>query len=166
MTEEGSVDVPEEVAEEEEDLEVRLEELEKELQYAKAETANARQRAAKDRSEALRYGTASLARRLITAIDGLSKALDAAEGDNGTESVIEGVRLTLSGLRSALEAEGVVQIEALGLTFDPTCMEAMATVPCQEGTEPGSVIEVIEQGYRIHDRVLRAARVIVAEGES
>ena len=45
-------------------------------------------------------------------------------------------------------------------------MEAIATVPCPEGKEPGSVIEVIESGYRMHDRILRASRVIVAEGES
>jgi len=100
----------------------------------------------------------------MPAIDHLSKAINASEGENGAESVIEGVRLTLDGLRSSLEAEGISEIEALGEKFDPTCMEAIATVPCPEEGEPGSVIEVIETGYRMHDRILRASRVIVAEG--
>lgn len=157
---EKEVSVPEEP-----DLESRVSELEKEIQYAKAETANVIQRAARDRSEALKYGGASLARRLIPTIDHLSKAVDASEGD-GLESIIEGVKLTLDGIKSSLEAEGISQIEALGKKFDPTCMEAIATVPCPEGEEPGSVIEVIESGYRMHDRVLRASRVIVVEGDS
>ena len=152
-------------APEEPNLESRVSELEKEIQYAKAETANVIQRASRDRSKALKYGGASLARRLIPTIDHLSKAVDASEGD-GLESIIEGVKLTLDGIKSSLEAEGISQIEALGKQFDPTCMEAIATVPCPEGEEPGSVIEVIESGYRMHDRILRASRVIVAEGDS
>tara|TARA_Y100000588_G_C13718155_1_gene696044 strand:+ start:161 stop:667 length:507 start_codon:yes stop_codon:yes gene_type:complete len=166
VTEEGPDGVTGESEEVELDLEARVEELEKELQYAKAETANVVQRAARDRSEALKYGGTSLARRLIHAVDLLGKAVEASEGDEGAHSVIEGIRLTLDGLRSSLEAEGITQIEALGDSFDPTCMEAIATVPCPEGEEPGNVIEVIEGGYRMHDRVLRAARVIVAEGDS
>ena len=148
------------------DFEAMVSELEKEIQYAKAETANAVQRAARDRSEALKYGGAPLARRIMPAIDHLSKAVNASGVDPGAESVIEGVRMTLDGLRSSLEAEGISQIDALGKKFDPTCMEAIATVPCPESEEPGSVIEVIESGYRIHDRILRASRVIVAEGDS
>tara|TARA_B100001123_G_C15341180_1_gene1034986 strand:+ start:3271 stop:3777 length:507 start_codon:yes stop_codon:yes gene_type:complete len=147
------------------DLKARVEELEKELQYSKAETANAVQRAARDRSEALKYGGSSLARRLIHAVDLLGKAVEASDEGDGAESVIEGVRLTLDGLRSSLEAEGITQIEALGSSFDPTCMEAIAIVPCPDGEKPGNVIEVVEEGYRMHDRILRATRVIVAEGD-
>ena len=86
------------------DFEARVSELEEELQYAKAETVNIAQRAARDRSETLKYGGASLARRLIPALDHLSKALEATEVGDGTESVIAGVKLTLDGLRSSLEA--------------------------------------------------------------
>jgi|TARA_B100000959_G_scaffold9951_1_gene10063 molecular chaperone GrpE len=162
----GSDEIPEVGDADDPDLEGRLAELEKELQYANAEVANARQRAVRDRSEAIRYGSASLARRLLPMVDSLSKAVDSAEGDNGAETVIEGVRMTLDGIRTALEAEGVSPIEAAGKPFDPTCMEAIATVPGPEGSQPGSVIEVIEQGFTFHDRVLRAARVVVAEDDT
>jgi len=157
---------PKESLSEKVDLEARVSELEEELQYAKAETVNIAQRAARDRSEALKYGGASLARRLIPAIDHLSKALEATEVGEGADSVIAGVRLTLEGLKKALESEGIKEVQALGNDFDPTCMEAIATVPCPEGKNPGSVIEVIETGYRMHDRILRASKVIVAEGDS
>ena len=104
MTEEAPDDETSSHDEEEPDFEAMISELEKEIQYAKAETANAVQRAARDRSEALKYGGASLARRIIPAIDHLSKAVDASEGEQESESVIEGVRLTLDGLRASLEA--------------------------------------------------------------
>ena len=166
MAEETPDDETEDSAQEEPDYESMVSELEKEIQYAKAETANVVQRATRDRSEALKYGGASLARRLIPAVDYLSKAVDASEGGDESESVIEGVRLTLDGIKSSLEAEGISQIDALGKKFDPTCMDAIATVPCPEGEEPGRVIEVIESGYRMHDRILRASRGIVAEDDT
>ena len=102
-----------ESTEEDNNIQQRIEELEKELQYSKAETANAIQRAARDKSEALRYGGSSLARRGINSVELLSKAIHASEGEDGAESVIEGVRLTLDGLKSSLEAEGIIEIEAL-----------------------------------------------------
>jgi len=146
-----------------ESLEARVVELEKELQYSAAEMVNVRQRAAKERSEAMRYGGMSMALRILPLVDSLEKALEASDGE-GSEALGEGVRLTLEGARAALEAEGVSQIE-IESSFDPTMMEAIATVPMPEGVEAGSVIEVVEVGYMYHDRVLRAARVIVAEGE-
>ena len=146
-----------------EDLGVRVAELEKELQYSAAEMVNVRQRAARERSEAMRYGGMSMALRMLPLVDSLEKALEAANGDD-SNGLSEGVRLTLEGAKAALEAEGVSQIEVES-AFDPTMMEAIATVPAPEGSEPGSVIEIIEVGYMYHDRVLRATRVIVAEGE-
>ena len=166
VADEHAEDSEAETIEEDNIIQLRIEELEKELQYSKAETANAIQRAARDKSEALRYGGSSLARRVINSVELLSKAIQASEGEDGAESVIEGVKLTLDGLKSSLEAEGIIEIEALKSPFDPTSMEAIATVACPEGEEPGNVIQVVERGYRMHDRVLRAARVIVAEGDS
>ena len=144
-------------------LETKVAELEKELQYSAAEMVNVRQRASRERSEAMRYGGMSMALRMLPLVDSLEKALEAVNGDD-SNALSEGVRLTLEGAKAALEAEGVSQIEVES-SFDPTTMEAIATVPAPEGCEPDSVIEVIEVGYMYHDRVLRAARVIVAEGE-
>ncbi|MBI88390.1 MAG: nucleotide exchange factor GrpE [Euryarchaeota archaeon] len=166
VEEDSEGDPPEGSEEEELDLQGKIEELKKELQYAKAETVNVGHRAARDRTEALKYGGASLARRLIPVVDILGRAVESAESGESSDSVIEGVKLTLDGLKSSLESEGITQIEALGKRFDPTCMEAIATIPCPEGKDPGSVIEVVESGYRMHERILRASRVIVSEGDT
>ena len=168
MTDEAGDEAPEAVEQDDEvdpmeELEARTAELEKELQYSAAEIVNVRQRAARERSEAMRYGGMSMALRMLPLVDSLEKALEAANGDD-SDALSEGVRLTLEGAKAALEAEGVRQIEVES-TFDPTMMEAIATVPVPEDGASGSVIEVIEVGYMYHDRVLRAARVIVAEGE-
>ena len=98
--------------------------------------------------------------------DLLEKAVEVSDSDGANGSIIEGVKLTLENLRMSFEAEGISEIEALGKVFDPTCMEAIATIPCPDDKEPGSVVEVIESGYRMHERILRASRVVVAEGDS
>ena len=71
--------------------------------------------------------------------------------------------MTLKGFKTALESEGVTHIESMGEQFAPTKMEAVAMLPAPDGVSPGVVIEVIEEGYMLHERVLRASRVIVAE---
>ena len=139
--------------------EAKLAELEKELQYSKAETANARQRGQRDKAQAIRFGAAGLASRIIPAIDSLEKAIANENGDN--EAITNGVKMTLDSLKRALETEGVTILETTGKLFDPTQMEAIATVPVQEGQESGEVLEEIESGYLLHDRVLRPAKVIV-----
>ena len=140
-------------------LEAKVVELQKVLQYAQAETANARQRGQRDRTEAIRFGAAGLASRIIPAIDALEKALANENGDN--EAIANGVKMTLDSLKNALESEGVTILQTTGEIFDPTRMEAIATVPVEEGQESGLVLEEIESGYLLHDRVLRPAKVIV-----
>ncbi|MAQ04393.1 MAG: nucleotide exchange factor GrpE [Euryarchaeota archaeon] len=150
---------PQEPEDERAVLEAKLAELEKELQYSKAETANARQRGQRDKAQAIRFGAAGLASRIIPAIDSLEKAIANENGDN--EAITNGVKMTLDSLKRALESEGVTILETTGKLFDPTQMEAIATVPVQEGQESGEVLEEIESGYLLHDRVLRPAKVIV-----
>ncbi len=150
---------PQEPEDERAVLEAKLAELEKELQYSKAETANARQRGQRDKAQAIRFGAAGLASRIIPAIDSLEKAIANENADN--EAITNGVKMTLDSLKRALESEGVTILETTGKLFDPTQMEAIATVPVQEGQESGEVLEEIESGYLLHDRVLRPAKVIV-----
>lgn len=141
-------------------LEARVAELLSDLQYARAETMNARHRGQRDRAEAVRFGAAGLASRIIPAIDGLEKALSNGNSDN--EAILEGVRMTLDSLKNALESEGVTRIETTGAAFDPTRMEAIATVPAPNAQAAGTVLEEIESGFMLHDRVLRPAKVVVA----
>jgi molecular chaperone GrpE len=160
---EGDVD---EVKEEDsvQSLEKRILELEKELQYSAAEIVNTRQRLMRDKNEALKYGSANLASKIIPIIDTLTRAIESGGNDKNSESIVEGVKLILENITLALINEGVVKIEIIENSFDPTTMEAIASVPCPEGDAPGKIVQVIEDGYKLHDRVLRAAKVIVYEG--
>ena len=143
-------------------LETKVSELEKELQYKEADLANLRQKSAKDRNEAIRFGSSSMARKIMPLISNMEAALDRSK-ENESEGFSEGVRMTVRGLRTAMESEGIIPIDSMGKEFDPTRMEAIGMIPSPAGVEPGTVVEVIEEGFMIHDRVLRASRVIVSE---
>ncbi len=161
--EEGHSDEVEIIEEDEvEQLRGRVAELEQELQYYAADISNIRQKAAKDRSQAIRFGSSSLAKKILPLLSGMERAINQSEGGK-FEGFLEGTKMTLKGFKTALESEGVTHIESMGEQFDPTKMEAVAMLPAPDGVSPGVVIEVIEEGYMLHERVLRASRVIVAE---
>ena len=161
--EEGHSDEVEIVEEDEvEQLRGRVAELEQELQYYAEDISNIRQKAAKDRSQAIRFGSSSLAKKILPLLSGMERAINQSEGGK-FEGFLEGTKMTLKGFKTALESEGVTHIESMGEQFDPTKMEAVAMLPAPDGVSPGVVIEVIEEGYMLHERVLRASRVIVAE---
>ena len=142
-------------------LEEKIQELEKEKQYSTAEIVNLRQRYARERNTLVKFSSMNLASKILPVLDNLEKAISIE--DNESEKFIEGVNMTLKSLRSTLENEGVQKIEALDKLFDPSFMEAIAVIPTPEGKEPGSVVEIVEEGYMFHDRVLRPVKVIVSD---
>jgi len=99
-------------------------------------------------------------RELLPVLDDLERTLEAAERHEEA-ALVDGVRLVERSLRKALEKEGLVEIATDG-PFDPHVHEALAT-QAKEGAEPGSVLEVVQRGYRLGAKVVRPARVIVAE---
>ena len=142
-------------------LEEKIEELEKEKQYSAAEIVNLRQRYARERNTLVKFSSMNLASKILPVLDNLEKAISIE--DNESEKFIEGVNMTLKSLRSTLENEGVQKIEARDKLFDPSFMEAIAVIPTPEGKESGSVVEIVEEGYMFHDRVLRPVKVIVSD---
>ena len=138
----------------------RAEAAEKEIAYREADLQNARKRFAQDRAELARYGAQHLARRMVSVLLDVGRGLATAEGDDGPAS--EALRLLHDRLTAELKAAGVVRIEAKGQPFDPSTMEAITTVPASEDHPAGQVIEELEAGFMLHDRVLQASRVVVA----
>jgi molecular chaperone GrpE len=130
------------------------------LQRLKAEFDNYRKRALRDQESLVARAHERLVKELLPILDDLERALGAAEAHDEA-SVVEGVRLVQRALRSSLEREGLAEIETDG-AFDPHVHEALLAQP-GEGAEPGSVLQVVQKGYRLGDRVLRPARVVVAE---
>lgn len=170
MTDEGEEQVdekPEEPTLDEEEinplkiLEEKVLDLETEKQYNAAEIINLRQRYARERNTLVKFAGMNLASNILPVVDNLEKAL--AIENNDPEKIIKGVDMTLERLKNTLQNEGIVRIEALGKEFDPAFMEAIAAIPAPNDEQPGVIIEVIEEGYMFHDRVLRPAKVIVTE---
>ena len=139
-------------------LQAERDELFDRLQRLAAEFDNFRKRAARDQGELLKRANERLVKELLPVLDDLGRALDAAE-EHQEAQLEEGVRLVQRSLASLLEREGLAEIETDG-KFDPHVHEALLTQPSE--LEEGSILEVIQKGYRLGDRVLRPARVVVS----
>jgi molecular chaperone GrpE len=129
------------------------------LQRVAAEFENYRKRAARDQESLVARAAERLVRELLPVLDDLERALQAAE-QHEEAKLEEGVRLVHRQLADALRKEGVQEIPTEG-KFDPHLHEALLAQPSE--AEQGTVIEVLQKGYRLGDRVLRPARVVVAE---
>jgi molecular chaperone GrpE len=131
---------------------------------ALADAENARKRADKERRDAEQYGGSRLARDLLPVHDALSRALDAAGDEQraAASALIEGVELTLRELNNVFAKHGIhVITPATGDKFDPQRHEAMFEAPVP-GTVSGSIIQVMDNGFMLHDRLLRPAKVGVS----
>jgi molecular chaperone GrpE len=130
-------------------------------QRTKADFENYRKRMARDVRAAEARGMSRLARELLPAIDNLERAVAALEAADEDHHMTDGIRLVTSELTAALGRTGIEGYAAKGERFDPVCHEAVAQ-HAVEGTEPGTIIEVLQAGYRLNDAILRPARVIVS----
>ena len=130
------------------------------LQRAKADFENYRKRAARDQEHLVAHAHERLVRELLPVLDDLERALQAADRHEEA-ALVDGVKLVEQSLRKALEKEGLTEIETEG-PFDPHVHEAMLA-QSRADVEPGSVLEVVQRGYRMGGKVVRPARVIVAE---
>jgi molecular chaperone GrpE len=146
-------------------LEAENEALRDRALRALAEVENTRRRAERPAEEARLYANTDFARELLNIADNLQRAIAAAEQHvpeaDQNHALIEGVRATERMLMAMFERFGIRKIEALGAQFDPMLHEAMMELQ-DESQPPGTVLRVIEDGYKIHDRLLRPARVVVA----
>jgi molecular chaperone GrpE len=130
------------------------------LQRLKAEFDNYRKRAAREQSDIVSRAAERLVKELLPVLDDLERALVAAE-EHEEGKLEDGVRLVQRALADALRREGLAEIETNG-KFDPHIHEALLSQPDDEA-ESGAVLQVLQKGYRLGDKVLRPARVIVAE---
>jgi molecular chaperone GrpE len=134
-----------------------------------AEMENLRKRTSKEVADARLYGITGFARDVLDIADNLQRALDAvpaevrANADPGLTALIEGVELTERSLLNALEKHGVKKFDPQGQKFDPNFQQAMFEVP-DPSVPSGTVVQVVQAGYTIGERVLRPALVGVAKG--
>ena len=127
---------------------------------ALADAENLRKRSERDRREAEQYGGSKLARDMMPVYDNLKRALDAAGYEVG--GVIEGIQLTLKELSNVFEKHGITILSPeMGEKFDPQMHQAMFEAPVP-GTKAGDIIQVMAEGFMLHDRLLRPAQVGVS----
>ena len=140
--------------------------LEDRYKRAHAEVANIRRRTEREKLEAVKFGSSRMASDLLPIHDNLKRALssiDDAQRD-AAPALIEGIELTLRELLNALKRHGVEIVDpATGEVFDPQCHQAMLEAPTPD-VEAGKILQVMTEGFRMHERLLRPAQVIVSSG--
>jgi molecular chaperone GrpE len=169
---EAAAERPAEAAEGDYEALMRLmkenEDLKDKALRAAAEVENMRRRAARDVQDARAYSIANFARDMLTVADDLQRALDAipeeskVSGDAGFKALIEGVEITARGLLAALERHGVRKLTPEGEKFDPNFHEALYEIPDPQVVS-GTVLQVVQPGYSIGERVRRPAKVGVSK---
>jgi len=152
-----------EVEEKIDELNQKIDDLEEQNLRLQAEIQNMRRRNKEQREKAARYRSQDLAKEILPVIDNLERALETEVTNESGETLKEGVRMVLESFNTALENANVEELDPKGEPFDPNFHEAYAQVPAEEGQESGIVAQVYEKGYKLHDRVLRAAKVTVTE---
>ncbi len=135
------------------------------LQRTRADFDNFRKRVERERPLLAEAGVRDLVAELLPVLDNLERALEAlvAAGDQGAAGIVAGVEMVKQQLGGLLAGRGVEEIPAQGEAFDPTIHEAVQSLPSPDHPE-GTVVAVVERGYRMSDAVIRPARVVVSQG--
>jgi molecular chaperone GrpE len=146
------------------ELQAQLEEAQQKALYAAAEAQNVRRRAEQERAQAVTYANTGFARDMLSVKDNLDRALahvpEGAREDERLKNFIEGIEATARELDAVFSRNGVTRVESKGLPLDPNRHQAMVEIPSD--AEPGTIIEEMQAGYVLKDRLLRPALVGVA----
>lgn len=146
-----------------EEAEKKIEQLKDQVLRQAAEFDNYRKRTLKEKSELILNGGAKVISALLPILDDLERAKANLEETDNIETLKEGVNLILSKMEKALATQGLQKIDAVGKTFDTDFHEAIALVPATEDAQKGCVIDCTQTGYTLNDKVLRHAKVVVAQ---
>ncbi|MEI5995399.1 nucleotide exchange factor GrpE [Enterococcus sp. 4G2_DIV0659] len=146
-----------------EKTQAELSEMEDKFLRARAEIANMSNRFKNERELLVRYRSQDLGKKLLPSIDNLERAMAIEVDDEQGASLKKGISMVLESVQAALKEEGIEEIPTMGETFDPNLHQAVQTIPASEETPADTIVEVLQKGYKLHDRVLRASMVIVAQ---
>lgn len=157
LKEDVSFDVSSEIKK----LQEQSEKYKNDFLYLRAEFENYKRNAIKERSDAIKFGAERLINEVLGVTDNFERALQAKVTPDNVSTYIQGVEMTASELKSVLQKNGVTELKVEGVAFDPNTMEALSSEPTTE-VPPGHVFRVFKKAYKLHDRVIRPAQVIVA----
>ncbi|MGB8851962.1 MAG: nucleotide exchange factor GrpE [Pirellulales bacterium] len=146
------------------DVETQLRDSQDRLLRTQAELENFRKRSRREYEEAQRYREIDLLRDLLPVLDNAHRAIEAADKTSDIEALRSGFRMMAQQIEKLLGSHGCLTIETDGAPFDPTIHDAILQQPVP-GAAAGTIVGTATKGYRLHDRVVRPAQVIVAKGE-
>ncbi|MEM6475904.1 MAG: nucleotide exchange factor GrpE [Pseudomonadota bacterium] len=149
-----------------ENMRIDLEAAKQDVLYAQAETQNVRRRMEKDISDARNYAATGFARDILSVADNLSRAIDAIpeslREDDSMKGLVIGIEATQRELEKVFKQNGIERVASMGMPLDPNQHQAMMEVPTDEH-EPGTIVQEMQAGWTIKDRLLRPAMVGVAK---
>ncbi|MGO4960834.1 nucleotide exchange factor GrpE [Jeotgalibaca porci] len=146
-----------------EQLEKQLDELQDRYLRVQAELANIQKRNLKERQDAAKYRSQNLATELLPVIDNIERALEIEVEDEKAVNFKKGVEMVYNLMIEALKNEKIEAINPINEVFDPNFHMSIQVQDAEEGQEPDTVINVVQKGYKLEDRILRPAMVIVAQ---
>lgn len=150
-------------ASEVETLKATLSETEDRLLRLQAELANIQKRNAKERQDAAKFRSQSLAQELLPVMDSLERALAIEVEDEKSLNLKKGLEMVMNLFTDAFAKEGITSIDPIGEPFDPNFHQSIQVLPAADGQAPDTVVAVFQKGYALKDRVLRPAMVVVSQ---
>lgn len=144
------------------DLERKLEEKEDRSLRLQAEIANMKRSSTRERQDAAKYRSQSLAQKLLDAMDNLERALEVEAESEDAQAVKKGVEMVYNQIIQAFKEENIEVLNPIHEAFDPNFHQAVTTQPAAEGEDTDVVVNVLQKGYLLNDRVIRPAMVIVS----
>ena len=132
---------------------------------SQAEIENIKKRNQKDKAEWIKYSHESLIKELLPVLDNLEKAIAHTNNESSADAIRDGVELTLKGLKDTLTKSGLEEVAAKGERFDPGIHHAVSQQE-DETVEPGTVLEELQKGFTLNQRLIRPAMVVVSKGRS
>ena len=168
LTEEGIVEGseeenPEDPKQEIEKLQQKYDELNDSFLRLNAEFDNFRKRTIKEKADIIKSGGEKVLNNIITLVDDFECALTALHLSHDRDAMLEGMDLIYSKFTGFLKQNGVEEIEAIGRPFDSDTFEAVTTIPAQDESQKGVVVDCIQKGYRLNDKIIRFPKVVVGE---
>ncbi len=130
--------------------------------YLRAEFENYKRNAIKERSDLIKYGAERVINDFLNIADNFERALLIKVTPENLQTYIQGVEMTERELKSVLQRHGVAEINCQGAPFDPNTMEALSSEPTSD-VAPGHVLRIFKKAYKLHDKVIRTAQVVVAK---
>lgn len=130
---------------------------------ALADIENLRRRHEKEREESQKYAIMKFARDVLVIADNVQRALESMTTQEGSDAFVEGISLVQKDIESVFSRHGIEKVSSLHEPFDHNIHQAMLEIEATQDQKPGTIVQVLQDGYKIHDKLLRAAMVAVAK---